>query len=170
MEQLLYLRAGTTVSYYAAKFLFLLCIAVLLDCFYTFFPVIQNKLNGGDMFTGNLGTFEIVNAFILQLGMAFSGAALGNLFHPRVLKDRKLAIVLTVLVSVLSVTRQAITEMNPIFKYVLWIFPPVTKASEVYGNVTAFQLGQTMGVFCLMLGYAVVYGTVKGVICHKRLF
>lgn len=169
-EQMLYLRMENAAAYYGTKFIFLVCIAFIMGIFFTFFPVLQNYLNGGRLFTGRLGVFEILNAFFVQFGMGIGGSSLGNFLHPRVMKDRKFAIVLTVFASALCIAMPAIIQWQPALKWVLWIFPPATITAEVYGAAQSFRFSQTFIIFGVMLLYAAVYGIVKSIICHKNLF
>lgn len=167
-EQILYLRMENSVSYYCGKFLFLFCIALLLDVIYTFFPVISNMINGYALFTERLGTFEVINAFILQLGTALLGGSVGNLLHPRIMRDRKLAIVITVLVVVIAITIPVLEQQYPILKLFLWIFPPVVLPSEIYGKAVVFNLNQTFLIFITMLAYTAVYAGIKGLLCSRK--
>ena len=118
-EQILILKMDNSFQYYLGKFLLLFVLALLMDIIYTFFPVVQNAINGFELFSQELGTYEIVNAFILQLGAALLGCGVGNFLHPRIMQDRKFAIVLTVFIAVVAVTLPTLKQECSALKWLL---------------------------------------------------
>lgn len=86
----------------------------------------------GNKFIMPLTAYDVLNAFILVAGCSFAGGALGSLLHPRVMEDRKLAVVLTVLFSVLTVVRTGLVQEITSLKYVAWILPPVDRVSYIW--------------------------------------
>lgn len=169
-EQLVSLRMRSESGYYAGKVIFLGCIVLLFDGLFTLFPVVQNLINRGGMFVRPLLASDVANAFFIQGGCAFSGIALGSLLHPRVMKDRKLAILLTVLLAVLSIARVSITTWLPLMNGILWVLPPVMLPAEIYGNSEYFQGGQTVWIFMGLFIYGIVYCVIKSWICHRNKF
>lgn len=169
-EQILLLRVQSAPCYYVSKVLFLLCIVFIADLLYTLFPVIQNILNGGDLFTRRVLAADVVHAFLLQGGSAFAGAALGSLFHPRVLKNRKLAIVLTAFLTTMTVTSTSLTSVFPLMKAVLWVLPPVMVPAKLYGKAEFFSWGYTTALFAALIVYGMVFSAVKSIICHRNKF
>lgn len=169
-EQLILLRMQSEGGYYTGKIIFLGCIVLLFDGLFTFFPVVQNLINSGGMFVRPLLVSDVVNAFFIQGGCAIAGAALGSLLHPRVMIDRKLAILLTVLLAVLSVARVSVTAWLPALKVILWVLPPVMLPAEVFGNSEYFQGGQTAWIFIELMIYGIVYCAVKSLLCHRNKF
>lgn len=169
-EQILLLRVQSVPSYYASKVIFLICIALLADVLYALFPVIQNILNGGDMFTRQMLVSDVINALLLQGGSAFAGAALGSLLHPRVMKNRKLAIVLTVFFTTLTLTSTSLTAVFPALKAILWVVPPVMIPAEIYGKAEYFSWGSTGALFAALILYGIIYSAMKSIICHRNKF
>lgn len=169
-EQVLVLRVQHAGSYYAGKVIFLMCIAFLADLLCTVFPVIQNMVNGYKLFDRQLLVSDVLNAFLLQYGCAFAGAGLGSFLHPRVMKDRKLAIILTVLLAALAVAGPSLGSYLPAAKAFLWLLPPVMLPAQVYGNSQYFTWGQTLIIFFLLLLYGMIYSAVKSLLCHKSKF
>lgn len=169
-EQLLLLRVRGATCYYVSKILFFVCIALLADVLYTAFPVIQNLLNGGDMFKRQVLAADVINAFLLHAGSGFAGAALGSLLHPRVMTNKKLSIMMTVFLTVLTVSSTSLTEVVPAMKWILWVLPPVMIPAEVYGKAEYFVWSQTWGLFAVLVFYSLIYSTVKSLLCHKNKF
>lgn len=169
-EQLLLLRVKNDSLYYLSKCIYVLAVGLLANILCTVFPVIQNILNGGDMFTRDITLFDCVNAFLLQCGCVFIGSALGSLFHPRVMKDRRLAILLTVFLTILTLVRTALAEKLIIFRFIAWIFPPVMNAASQYGNAEYFQLKQSILIMLYMIVYGSILFAIKTLLCKRNKF
>lgn len=169
-EQLVLLRVNSAGHYYGGKAVFLLTIAILFDLLFTVFPVVDHMINGWNLFVRPLVISDVANAFILQGGCAFAGIALGSLLHPRVMKDRKLAILLTVLLAVLTVVRASIVSWLPALKAVLWVLPPVMRPAEVFGNSEYFLGAQAAGIFAELVIYGSVLIIIRSVFCHRNKF
>lgn len=133
-------------------------------------PVLINMINGYDLFVRGLTFSDVGNAFLFQYGCGFAGAALGNLLHPRVMKNRNVAIILTVVFAILSVIQKPVIEVLPILKGILWILPPAMLPATHYGNGEYFQWGQTFLIFVVLMLYGAVYCIIKSIICHKNKF
>ncbi len=169
-EQLLLLRVESAGCYYASKVIFLMCITLFFNLLCTGIPVVINMINGYDLFVRELNFSDVGNAFLFQYGCGFAGATLGNLMHPRVMKNRNVAMILTVLFAILSVVQKPLIEILPIMKGILWILPPVMLPAEHYGNAEYFQWGQTLVIFLVLIIYGAIYSIIKSVICHKNKF
>ncbi len=170
MEQIQLLRVQKSVYYYFSKVIFLMAVGLIVELICLIFPIVQNILNHNELFLRQLTVYDLLNAFLLLGGCSFAGGSIGSLFHPRVLRDRKLAIVLTVLVTVLASIRTVLTQEVPILKAVLFIVPPLDRISVVYGQTDVFQLHQTMVIFLWLVFYGIVFSMVKSVICYRRKF
>lgn len=170
LEQILFLRIQNNLKYYISKQLFLVCIAFLIVFICTFFPFVQNQIHDGNVFVRPLTGDDLINAFLILSGCALCGGAVGNFFHPRVLKDRKMAIILATLLSVVSICRYNIASSVSIMKYICFIFPPVMLPANTYGNEDFFDLKKTIIIFLILCVYALLYSMVKNYICNKRKF
>ncbi len=169
-EQLLLLRVKNEMSYYISKCIYILIIGLIANILCIVFPVIQNLLNGSDMFTRNLTFFDCFNAFLLQSGCICVGTSLGSLFHPRVMKDRRLAILLTVFITILTLVKTALAEKAVFFKFISWLFPPVMNAAGWYGNAEYFQLRQTILFTIHMIIYGCILFSIKTFLCRRNKF
>ena len=173
MEQIQMLRINSNSAYYMGKELFLIVIGLLIDCICLVFPVIKYVLSAMSqtvIFDRELMGSDIFNAFILLTGCSIAGGALGSFLHPNVMRDRKAATLITLLAAVLTIIRTSIVSEIPFLKFVLWILPPVEKIFITYGKEDYFRLGQTCGIFMLLLVYGVIYSLVKSVICSRRKY
>lgn len=55
--------------------------------------------------------------------------------YPRIVKDRKIAIIFVFLLAILSLAKGAITERFLLMKLIFWILPPIWEISCVFANV-----------------------------------
>ena len=170
MEQVQLLRVRSSFCYYVSRAAVLVVLGLLVSAVCVLFPVIQNVLNHKALFMRPLTAYDVLNAFLLVAGCSFAGGALGGLLHPRVMGDRKLAVVLTVLFSVLTAVRTGLVQEIPLFRFLLWLLPPVDKIASVYGDADEFRLVQTVLLSAALAGYAAVLFVIKSFICHKRKF
>ncbi|RGU95880.1 hypothetical protein DWW31_02590 [Clostridium sp. AF15-17LB] len=170
MEQIQLLRVRSSLCYYISRSAILAVLGLLVSAVCVLFPVIQNALNHKALFLRPLMAYDVLNAFILVAGCSFAGGALGSLLHPRVMEDRRLAVVLTVLLSVLTVVRTGLVQEIPFLKCMAWILPPLDRIAYIYGNVDEFQILQTGLIFVALVGYGAVLTVIKSCICQKRKF
>lgn len=170
LEQLILLRVQNEGIYYLSKYIYILIIGLFADLFCILFPVIMNILNGGDMFLRSLTINDCVNGFLLQGGCIFVGAGLGSLLHPRVMKDRRMAIVLTVFFAILTLVKTALAEEIVFMKWIVWSFPPIMNAAEQYGNAEQFRLNQSITLFIYMVLYGSMLCAIKSYLCHRNKF
>lgn len=170
MEQIQLLRVRSSLCYYLSRAAVLAVLGLSASTICVLFPVIQNLLNHKALFLRPLTAYDVLNAFILVAGCSFAGGALGSLLHPRVMEDRKLAVVLTVLFSVLTVVRTGLVQEITFLKYVAWILPPVDRVSYIYGNADEFRLIQTGILFAALAAYGAALVIIRSCICQKRKF
>lgn len=170
IEQLLYLKMGNPVKYYLGKSLFLVFLTFILDLLYSFIPVLLNMVNGFELFRRPLMASDVGNAFLIMAGCGLGGAALGSLLHPRIIKDSRLAVMITTLLAILPVAGDGIVRDYPLFKYVFWILPPVMKPQICFGNTQYFQPDISISIFLILFVYAVIYSLIKSILCYKNKF
>ncbi|MDY5869626.1 MAG: hypothetical protein SPK58_04480, partial [Lachnospiraceae bacterium] len=101
-------------------------------------------------------------------GSAYSGVMLGSFLHPDVCRDRKTAIALTVLFALLADLQGILLLTKPVLKYILWFLPNVALVGLHYGNEEYFKLDVSLGYFCILMIYAVVYGIIGSLWQYKK--
>lgn len=170
MEQIIILRTQNNVFYYISKTIFVIILGLVVNSICLFLPVGMNLLNGGGVFKGAVTISDVINAFILLCGASVAGGSMGSFFHTRVMKDRKLAILLTVLGLICTLARTAITNGAPVTKKIIWILPPLDSVSRVYSKASNFETVKSLGIFSVLFLYSIIFFTVKSLICQKRKF
>ena len=169
MERIMLLRVDSAGIYYMGKAGFLLCVGLIVNLICVLFPIIQSFISGG-LFTRELTVYDAANAFILQGGCAVSGAALGSLFHPRIIRDKKISIILTLFITVISVAKTALVSSIPVLKAVLWLLPPIMMPSQKYADMKYFDIRITLQIFVIMTAFGGIYFIIKSILCHRNKF
>jgi len=170
MEQIIFLRVQSNVYYFLSKMLFLIILGFIVNSICLLYPIVINLLSHGVLFERPLTISDILNYLVLLCGSSMAGSSLGSFFHSRVMKDRKMAIVLTVLFATVTITRTLIINSLPLIKIVTWVLPPLDMVSRIYGSVKFFQIGKSFKVFFILFVYAILAFIVKSFICYKRKF
>jgi hypothetical protein len=169
-EQILVLRTQSGWKYYISDSLFLIVLGFMVAAISALFPMLLNLVHQGHLFSKPVGVSDVISALLLQWASAFVGSAIGTFFHPRVMKDRKMAILLTALVAILSVAELGILQWHPEAKYVTWIFPPVAQLAQSLCGYDAFYMGQLLHAILIMVIYGVVVTLIKVGLLQKNKF
>jgi len=170
MEQIIFLRVKSNVCYYLSKMLFLIILGFIVNIICLLYPIVINLLSNGGAFERPLTFFDVINYLIVLCGSSMAGCSLGSFFHSRVMKDRKMAIVMTVLFATVTIARIPIINALPLTKIITWILPPLDMVSRTYGSVGFFQVGNSFKVFFILFVYAIIAFIVKSLICYKKKF
>lgn len=64
------------------------------------------------------------------------------LFHPRIVRNRKRALLVLVGVGLVSLSKMGILESMPALKAVLWVFPPVADILAALADEEQFGVGE----------------------------
>lgn len=169
-QQLILLKSRHSVSYYLSQsvWLAILCVIISIGC--SIVPLIANGVNFSHFFERNITGYDIVSFFILFLGTTLTGAFLGSLIHPRILTDKKLALVLVLLIAALCLTKEDIIAKNNYLAYVLWILPPIGKYVNFFMESNRLEI-HTLGLFTLvMLVYSSIYLVIRTAILNRIKF
>ncbi len=171
MEQTILLRIQSNSIYYFSKVVFLIVLGFMASTICGVIPIVINLLNGGSLFKQSMTIYDMVNFLLLLCASSLIGSALGSFFHVRVLKDRKTAIGLTILFTLLTFTKTAVINEIPFTKIFLWILPPLDYFSKIYNNeMDSFQLLNSFIIFLILFIYSLLYFTIKSCICYKNKF
>lgn len=170
MEQIQILRVGSVRCYYISKilFLFVLCLAGTGICLV--FPVAADIAYRGGLFSRQLTAYDLLHSFLLLLGSSFAGGTLGSILHPMVMRERKMALLLTVLAAVLTIIKGAVVREISFLKWLVWILPPVDHVMGNYGHEEVFTWPQTLKIFLFLMTYGMIYSMIKSVVSDKRRF
>ncbi|MBC3796187.1 hypothetical protein [Acetobacterium tundrae] len=155
-EQLVLLKVNNDNLYYMSRITVLLIVGVIMSVMGMLYPVIFNVINHSQLFTRSLMLSDIIFGLFLHCTMGFLGIMTGSLFHPRIIKNRKIAILMVFLVAVLAVAKGSLIKELPLVRLVSWVFPPVYDILVTFTNRDFF--GLQMMVMPILGG--IIYGTV----------
>lgn len=167
-EQLLYLRVIRKSSYYAGKSLFLLAVQLIFSALAMAIPMML-AVTETDMFFGPITAGDLVQCFLLLSGSAGAGIALGSLLSPQVMRDRKLSLLLTMLLAFVSVLG-TVLKKYAVAGWFVWLLPPISAVGEAYGNSSSFLPGRTVALWGMLTACSAVYLAAQAIISHKRRF
>ena len=167
-EHLLYLRVLRKSAYYMGRSLFLLAVQTIFAVLAMAIPMMLVIMKTG-VFSGPITIKELAQSFLLIWGSAGAGMALGSLLSPQVMRDRKLSLLLTVLLAVVSVLGTALKKYVAAAWFV-WLLPPISAIGEAYGNSSSFIPGRTAALWGTLILHSVTYLAVRDIISHKRGF
>lgn len=167
-EQLLYLRVVRKSSYYVGKSLFLIIVQFLFAVLAMLIPLIL-AVTAADTFSGAVTAGDLAQSFLLLLGSAGAGMALGSLLSPGVMRDRKLSQLLTMLLAVVSVLGSTLKKYA-VAGWFVWLLPPISAIGEAYGNGGSFLQGRTIALWGMLVLYSMAYLLVRDTISYKRRF
>lgn len=170
MEQIQMLRVESAQCYYMGKVLFVFVLGFTGTCLYLFFPVLVSIIYQGQLFSRQLTILDLFHAFFLLLGSSFAGGALGSILHPTVMRERKMAMLLTILAAVLTIIKGAAVQEIPVLKWITWILPPVNNVMGSYGHAEFFTFSQTLKIFLFLMTYGIIYSMIKSAVSYKRKF
>lgn len=149
-KQLVLLNTNNENKYYTMRICFLLIYVLALNLISIIFPILIGS------FKENIQIIDILIGFLMQAVIGFLGIAVANLFESKILKDRKAALMILLLVMVLSCIQGLVIDDIPAIKYVMFVLPP------------AYYVYQTEGIELLIsLGGALLYSLILIIVYVK---
>lgn len=169
-EQILLLKVGKRSTYYLSKYYFMILVGIVLSLGGVLFPVFQNAVNGFDMFLRSITVQDVASGFIIHSALATMGLSVAIVFQPMCLKDRKIALLIMSLVSIVGLAKKGIIEQNSIFKYILWVFPPTSKIIELFSDCDYFG-GKSVLITAVLGGvYSLVLIVIAQNVIKRKLY
>jgi len=155
-EQLILLRINNATLYYLSRLTVLLIIGVVMGAIGILYPLIDNVVNHYHLFTRSLQFEDVMIGFFLHCLMAFLGAMTGSFFHPRLIKNRKMAVLLLFFVAVMAISKGALADHFSSSRFVSWIFPPVFEILVAFTGQDFFSIPAMR----LPVAFGIAYGLV----------
>lgn len=169
-EQILILRIKSDTKYYVSDVIFLTVISLIISILLAVFPVYQDMVNGKDLFLRPLEAMDVISGFVLIFASSFAGGAAGSLLHQRIVKNRRIAVVVTALIALIAVTKGAIGEEFALFNLVSWLFPPIYDVVKLFTGVEFFEVLTVIYAAVMLLVYGVCVYALKVWMLKKRRF
>lgn len=155
-EQLVLLKVNNDTLYYLSRLTVLLIIGFVMSILGILYPQISNVVNNYHLFTRSLQCEDVIIGFALHCLMAFLGALTGSFFHPRIIKNRKMAVLLLFFVAVMGISKGALAASFPQIHFISWVFPPVFDILATCTSTDFFSIP----AMALPVSFGLVYGFV----------
>lgn len=169
-EQIIILRIQSEVKYYLSQILFLASLSAAAAFLAVLAPVLLNLVNHNQVFIRSLAPPDIICSYMLLWASAFLGSSLGDFFPARIMKDRKSAILLTLLITIISVAKVSILDTLPLPALLLCFVPPMSEVFTIFGQDEYFQIGKVALGVVVLFGYGCAMAAIKVWFLMKNKF
>jgi hypothetical protein len=169
-EQIIMLKVKNKINYFAVKIIFIFLISLSISFLGILVPFIQSILYGFRIYTREATLFDIGISYLLHVLAAFTGGMIGGLLHPRIIKNRKLASLLALIISLMAIVKGGLNESFHFLKYVTWIFPPLDNFATLYTNKLYFEGKDIIYTLTFFLIYIFVTGILQIYLINKNKF
>ena len=169
-EQIMVLRVQSERKYYISHILFLGIISVAVTVISIAVPVASHILHGSALFDRKVVWSDFAGGFLLMFSCAFVGTMVGELFHPRIIEEKKIGLGLTFFLALLAIVRNGVIYKYSFSKYILWIVPPVSDVVSWFSNRDYFDMAKAVAGFALLMLYGVILAVIKVELLRKKKF
>lgn len=169
-EQVLVLKMGSAVKHHMARALFLLTISVAFGLFTALFPVLADVINRFTLFKRPLTFQDVAGALAVSSAVAFLGGATGAALHPRIIRDRKAAILIAAFVALVGFAKIGIHRAAPALRAVTWAFPPISDILDRFVGAEAFTAQNVLFAAGIALAYGAVLTALQIAVLARRKF
>ena len=172
-EQISILKAGNNKKFYLSKNIFAMVWGLVYSVLGILIPTLWCIINAifhiGEFKYFNIG--NIIIALILHICVCVLGAAVGFIWHPRIMANRKIAAIGAFSLGAMGIINGPLAEEVHIMRVFKWLFPPVYNLVEKCGkNVIAFNFVDVMLPCALCLVYTAILVGISVIVLHKKGF
>ena len=107
---------------------------------------------------------------IIILGSGFAGIAVGDMLHPRIISDRKMAIAAAVGIMILSIIKDSMIEKCRFLRFFGILLPSVMKPARDLGNGDYFEVRSVLAFLIMMVLYYLIVAVIKNLGLNRRKF
>lgn len=169
-EQLLLLHGNSWGAYSVAREITLLVISCFYGILLTIGPVIINWCNHFSYFTRPLTAIDVSMGATIIMGSGVAGIAIGDVFHPRIMGDRKIAVAVAIGIMILSTVKDSVIEKYEIFALAGIFLPSVMKPAHDLGNGDYFEAKSVFTFLIMMALYYFIIVVIKNLMLNRKKF
>ena len=169
-EQLILFHGNSRSGYFAAREMTLVLISCLYGLLFAFVPVVLNCFNRFSLFTRALSAGDVAMGAMIILGSGVAGTAIGDVFHPRIMGDRKMAVTVTVGMILLSIVKDAVFNKLRFLRCLGILIPSVMKPAHDLGNGDYFEAKSVTAFLVTMVLYYLAVIFIKNLILNRKKF
>ena len=172
-EQIAVLKAGSNKKYYISKNIFIMLwggiYAVLGILIPGLWKIISMIFKMGEF--KNFTILNIIIAFAIHICVCILGAAVGFLWHPRIMANRKIAAIGAFSFGTMGIINGPLAEDISFVGFIKWLFPPVYFLLEKIGmGAKAFILSDALIPMLLCVAYALILVVINVIVLNKKGF
>lgn len=162
-EEVLILKLKSHTRYWISKIIFMGVVGVFFSILSVGLPIIYNLIC--NVFKYPVTFSDIVVSFIIHMFLSIIGALIGMLLQPRIISNRKMAILGAIFIVLMSIIKGPVINEVPYSKYVMWIFPPINEVSTAYLDLMHFNIANLIMPLIIMI----IYIFIESFILIKRM-
>ncbi|GAA3025845.1 hypothetical protein [Tetragenococcus solitarius] len=169
-QQILILKVRSATKYYFSQIVLSLLLCLSISLFSATVPWLSDIVNDSSLFFRVFTFNDFISSFILFFFTSFCGMTLGLLIHPRLITDRKFAIIIVMFILIICFARAPLAETYPILRFVLWMVPPIAELSNYFSLSEYFSISILLNVSMQLFAYSFVYTLLRMIILLKIKF
>ncbi|NRX57557.1 hypothetical protein DE162_003824 [Clostridium beijerinckii] len=162
-EEVLILKLKSHTRYWISKIIFMGVVGAFFSILSVGLPIIYNLIC--NVFKYPVTFSDIFVSFIIHMFLSIIGALIGMLLQPRIISNRKMAILGAIFIVLMSIIKGPVINEVPYSKYVMWIFPPINEVSTAYLNLMHFNIANLIMPLIIMI----IYIFIESFILIKRM-
>ncbi len=159
-EEVLLFHSLSDISYYIVRELVLVSISLVYALVLILYPIIRS-LFIPDFFVRPLKPQDVIFGGLLLVGSGICGIALGDLFHHRLFRQTRYAVIGVIFVSLLAVCKFGLIEVFPLLKILHVITPPIMDGFKMVGDTDIFDKAGSLMIFAHMLIFSLALVAIK---------
>lgn len=169
-EQLLLLHGNKWRAYCVSREMTLCMISFLYGALLAFVSVFLNCINRFSLYKRTLLFSDVAAGTMIIIGSGLAGIAIGDLLHPRIMGDRKMAVAAAVGLMILSIAKDAVIEKYRFLTVFGIVLPSVMKPARDLGNGDYFELRPVIVFLFWMLFYYLMVAVMKNLVLSLKRF
>lgn len=165
LEQILLLRTDK-YALSISELLFVAALSFLVTIVCYVIPMTVNYIGNGCLIKQHIQVYNVLCTLMIVWLGGIIGGVIGSLFHNNIVKDRKTVVLTTILIAILTLSREAIVAQVNWAKYMLFMLPPLDVVKECIEPLSGAVL---FGRSCLLVLRMEVYIMLVCIIRHALL-
>lgn len=154
-DQLISIRIKSHILYRLSKIFFLFLIGIFMSFIGILIPQIQNVINDFGLYALEITFVDVLLSFIIHVALACVGVITSGFFQSRIIKDKKFASALILLVTIGSIVKTELVKQVAFLKFIFILFPPVDNVAIVFGNKTVFHSMDVVYILFICFFYSI---------------
>ena len=170
LEQILLLRIGKyAVSISELFFIFFLSLLVIMMNYGM--PMIVNSIEDGCFIKQHISMQNNLCLLIIIWLSGITGGVIGDFFHSNIIKDRRMVVLITMLIAVLTISKEAIVGQIQCSRYIFFMLPPLNEIVLCINSTSGLIVFRECCFFILkMVAYVFIVFNLKCFILNKKLY